>query len=363
MPRQLPWVNAIPKSPRARVASEIDDNFFDGTPLETTRKGKERAHSSSQYLDSGHCKGTSLSSPPVADLSSPRPEYMHTGVSKFDLHDDEWMMVEDELLETAKLFTRHLHIAEYKRLKQSIEQKKQTDARPVVAKATVSAETATKEKARMQTERQREAFRDVFALLDDSDKPPIMSAPVDTDSEDLDAPLRSSRSIVSRPTALNPGTSSFSSISNPSSSQIVNRPSLSLVKPSLAQPETMSRVKGSSTHRATPFDMLDDYMTQACRLKPVAAAKSERAEQPIWINNVPLQSKAIDNLCRVSNGHKKLRRSHQLIDDWSSEKTHGNSEVGKETPDPLAKRTVRREENRSEKRKAGKLDDVPTFLI
>jgi len=31
--------------------------------------------------------------------------------------DDKWVMVEDEFLETAKLFTRHLHHAEYQRLK------------------------------------------------------------------------------------------------------------------------------------------------------------------------------------------------------------------------------------------------------
>lgn len=34
-------------------------------------------------------------------------------------HDDIWVMVEDELLQTAKLYTQHLHRAEYLRLKQA----------------------------------------------------------------------------------------------------------------------------------------------------------------------------------------------------------------------------------------------------
>lgn len=41
--------------------------------------------------------------------------FMHDGLD----HDDRYRMVEDEFLETAKLFTTHLHAAEYRRLKEA----------------------------------------------------------------------------------------------------------------------------------------------------------------------------------------------------------------------------------------------------
>jgi hypothetical protein len=50
------------------------------------------------------------SSPPP---SPPKQEFMKDGLAA----DDIWVMVEDELLSTAKLFTQHLHHAEYQRLK------------------------------------------------------------------------------------------------------------------------------------------------------------------------------------------------------------------------------------------------------
>jgi hypothetical protein len=46
-------------------------------------------------------------------------------------NDDGWMMVEDELLTTARLFTAHLHHAEYQRLK-GLARSRPPDARPTV---------------------------------------------------------------------------------------------------------------------------------------------------------------------------------------------------------------------------------------
>jgi hypothetical protein len=63
---------------------------------------------------------------------------MHKGVDKFHLHDDEWMMVEDEFMETAKLFTKHLHLAQYETMREEIAKKKSI-LRPVVSSETPSA--------------------------------------------------------------------------------------------------------------------------------------------------------------------------------------------------------------------------------
>lgn len=53
---------------------------------------------------------TPSTSPPPAP---PDVEYMHEGANG----DDKWAMVEDEFLSTAKMFTQHIHHAEYVRLK------------------------------------------------------------------------------------------------------------------------------------------------------------------------------------------------------------------------------------------------------
>lgn len=88
---------------------------------------------------------------------------MRKGVNKFDLRDDEWMMVEDELLQTAKLFTRHLHLAEYETLKAKIEEQRKTSAeRPVVPNAKPSSEGRFKRKAEEQTKGQNMAIKDLF---------------------------------------------------------------------------------------------------------------------------------------------------------------------------------------------------------
>ncbi|KAF2833155.1 hypothetical protein CC86DRAFT_278092 [Ophiobolus disseminans] len=206
MPRQLPWANKSaggraqlkqPPKPKAgtRALSDSDDDFFDGTVLAGSSKGKGKAIRDVE--DSGddlpdlpaepstprtkgrtkdalrNKRAQSSSPPPIQDHVQPEVEYMRTGASRFDLRDDEWMMVEDEFLETAKLFTRHLHIAEYQKLKERIEAKKaeQVQAvRPVIIDGKMSAEGMMKKKAEVQEKRQIKAIQDVFASQIDDDE-------------------------------------------------------------------------------------------------------------------------------------------------------------------------------------------------
>ncbi|KAF2869803.1 hypothetical protein BDV95DRAFT_629706 [Massariosphaeria phaeospora] len=190
MPRQLPWLNkgskiktqvkAPPKAAKkAEVPSDIDDDFFAGTILETSRNGKERAQSQESDDDLpalpahssrkgkgkepiGRRRVPSSSPPPiVAQLPPPAKELMRPGVDKFDLRDDEWRMVEDEFLHTAKLFTQHLHLEEYELLKKNMEEKKAV-ARPVVRDAKPSVESQFKERAKTQGKAQRRAMKDFF---------------------------------------------------------------------------------------------------------------------------------------------------------------------------------------------------------
>jgi hypothetical protein len=376
MPRQLPWVRTATKhqlqSAKPPIASDNDDDFFDGTILATDVKDKEKALSSEGSSDSGDyhpCNSRKRralsSSPSVAELPAPRTDNMRMALSRFDLRDDEWMMVENELLETANLFTHHLHMAEYKIIQQNIEQKKKRidtgpmAARSVVVGAGLSAEGALKERVRVQDERQRRAFRDVFAPRDEDDEPQspartevveipsITPASSDTDSDDLDAPLRPSRSTASRPTA--PGSiSSTSPTSKSFGPRATNHISSPFTKPTPAPQTIVPRLKNRSLYRATPFDMLENYLPKGSHSSTVAAATTETHPQPT----------PIEKPSRVPSLGRKPRRSVQLLEEWDFKKAHGSSEVANETQGRLTK------EKGSGKRKAANIgDDIPTFLL
>jgi hypothetical protein len=383
MPRQLPWVRTAtkhqPQPAKSPVASDIDDDFFDGTLLATDKKIKGRALSpgGSSDTDDRHAqnprkKRALSSSPPAAEPSAPRTENMRTAVSRFDLRDDEWMMVEDDLLETAKLFTHHLRVEDYKIIEQGIEAKKKGIAtspaavRPVVAGATLSAEGTLKEKARVQSEKQRRAFRDVFTPQDEDDehqasartqvagRPSVIPASSDTDSDDLDAPLRPSRSMDQRPTTLDPR-SSTPSTSIPIGPRAAERPKPSFVKPIPASRISAPRLKHSSGHRAMPFDLLDDYLPKANR--SAAAAAAEREEQTTPVTETLLSSRSNDKPPRGIDIKKRPRRSTQLLEEWDA----GKADEGTEAINTQGRYT--KEKSSGKRKAADAADDIPTFLL
>ncbi|KAF2131663.1 hypothetical protein P153DRAFT_365234 [Dothidotthia symphoricarpi CBS 119687] len=407
MPRQLPWANkgggsrVQAKQPlksakkTTRISSDIDDGFFDDTVLASTTKGKRRAvfESDDDFLDlpgdsstsrarrrteDGIRTGRALSSSPplIADLSQPLSEPMRKGVSMFDLRDDEWMMVEDELLDTAKSFTRYLHMAEYERLKERIEEKKKEAAiaRPVVAGAKLSAEGTMKAKAKVQEKRHMKAIRDVFASQNNdndefssarstvSKQPTNLHAARDTDSDDLDAPRRPPKSTApmatireslapTRPVNRNPKSSSLQHSKSASLSS-----STTFVKPAPPLPTTRPRTAASRTNRATPFDMLDDYVPRANHSVTTKGQHEAQKSRPSLQSSSPAQPSRPSS---AQSGRKPSPvRPIDLFDDWGSGKN-------KEVADRLAKRKAEREKDAKEKEKgkAVKLDDIPTFLF
>jgi hypothetical protein len=368
-----------PQPAKSPVASDIDDDFFDGTLLATDKKIKGRALSpgGSSDTDDRHAqnprkKRALSSSPPAAEPSAPRTENMRTAVSRFDLRDDEWMMVEDDLLETAKLFTHHLRVEDYKIIEQGIEAKKKGIAtspaavRPVVAGATLSAEGTLKEKARVQSEKQRRAFRDVFTPQDEDDehqasartqvagRPSVIPASSDTDSDDLDAPLRPSRSMDQRPTTLDPR-SSTPSTSIPIGPRAAERPKPSFVKPIPASRISAPRLKHSSGHRAMPFDLLDDYLPKANR--SAAAAAAEREEQTTPVTETLLSSQSNHKPPRGIDIKKRPRRSTQLLEEWDA----GKADEGTEVINTQGRHT--KEKSSGKRKAADAADDIPTFLL
>ncbi|RMZ68935.1 Transcription initiation factor IIA gamma subunit [Pyrenophora seminiperda CCB06] len=421
MPRQLPWANkggrsrTQVKSAPARqaekphIASTIEDDFFDGTVLASSR-GKERATESDDDLPclpaelstpqtkartkdafaSRNRRYESSSPPPVDCFEQPSVEGMHKGVSKFDLRDDEWMMVEDEFLETAKLFTRHLHMAEYEKLKKTIEEKKkQTEiARPVVAEAKLSATTFMEKKAKIQQQKQKQAIQDVFASQNDEDvevevqtaapkgmsagkatsslplsrnpptsglkEPPKSYEAQDSDSEDLDAQLSLTRPAskpTTTPAPTRTQTSSTSLEHTPASpnSTKANAPKPTFAKPTQPHPAKRSRSRISG---ATPFDMLDDWV-------PKKTHSSTNSSVEVSAKPAVACRTSISNTTSPSFG-----RSADASVDTRVTNNEYDANMSKETMSRIAKRKAERKKGDKEKaQKDTKLDDIPTFLF
>ncbi|KAF1930997.1 uncharacterized protein M421DRAFT_418488 [Didymella exigua CBS 183.55] len=413
MPRQLPWKSsggggsrtqtikpATRKTKTAATSDDVDDDFFDGTVSagsskdkgEGKSKAKAASDSDSSLPEAGPSPHTpkskrtepkerahSSSPPPLADCAPPRDEPMRKGVSKFDLRDDEWMMVEDEFLETAKLFTRHLHIAEYDRLKERIEAKKKDAgvARPVVAGAKRSVDGAMKERARIQESRQKKAIRDVFASQGESSEddrascrpepsnvpsitarcPPPTNEAQETDSDDLDAP-RPPKPKEPSPTTLTVAKPLPATRPRPAYPQKPKPAAESFVKPSLPATTAPARPRARPS-RMTPFDMLDEYTPPTFDTRnPPATPRDDPRSQSTSSAHSSSQTSETTTTRTV-----KPRRSIDLLDDWGSLKdTIG---ISKEVADRIAKRKIERakEGDATAKKRVTNLDDIPTFLF
>ncbi|KAH9865853.1 hypothetical protein J1614_009440 [Plenodomus biglobosus] len=422
MPRQLPWTSKAgssrtqvkaPPRKKSRIVSDIDDGFFEGNVLASTKKGKERAVDSDDDLSdlavepktprTNHLRrahrsadrAPSSSPPPIADVE-PTIELMHKGVSKFDLRDDEWMMVEDEFLETAKLFTRHLHIAEYERLKKTIEAKKKQVGneipRPVVPGAKLSFESAMKEKAKMQEKKQREAIRDVFASEnEDGDdlfttRPSLtnvhsrMSSDSNSDGEDLDAiklpprralPSKRVTAPIARPPIMGPQVTP--SISRPTSTSIststatttTNHSHMTTSTPSFkkpAPPQTLAKPRARPA-RTTPFDMLDDYIPKKAPVSSKAESTASTQVSPAPKTPAPVSFSGASTAGRTPMSTRTIESIE--TNDWGTRRPSASPGTSNHVTDRLAKRKAERKKNATEeqKRKAVKLDDIPTFLF
>ncbi|KAL2177087.1 uncharacterized protein P884DRAFT_243956 [Thermothelomyces heterothallicus CBS 202.75] len=124
MPRQLPWkvgtrtTKQAPSRPKASAspapssASRSPAPSHRPTPVpkrEETPEDRSKKPRRSLGFFSTPARSPSTSPPP----EPPKEEFMIEGID----HDDMYRMVEDEFLAVAGEFTRHLHTAEYQRLK------------------------------------------------------------------------------------------------------------------------------------------------------------------------------------------------------------------------------------------------------
>jgi hypothetical protein len=425
MPRQLPWA----KKGAAKVKSEkpypgsasrisnIDDAFFEDTVPASNSKGKATASESDDDLPNlpaepstprtksrtkEACRkrreDSSSPPPPAGDLEQPRVEGMHRAISKFDLRDDEWMMVEDEFLETAKLFTRHLHIAEYEKLKEMIEEKKKSAdiARPVVANAKMSETGTMKDKAMVQEQKQKRAIRDVFASQDKDEMeeqratssthmaqntatpsysaskrvirgtPKLLTkahAASDSESEDLDA-LRPPEKPPLKTTTSTPA--KISSVASGSKGDSPLTPTTKTSRPTFAKPAppVVATKPRSRISRAKPFDMLDDWVPNKSQRS--LKASPEQPAKPAVTPCSPIAgrlSRSFDTADTAKPRVHARSASSSVGAEVLQQGPDGNGR-SKDVADRLAKRKADREKNEiKKKRKTLNADDIPTFLF
>lgn len=313
---------------------------------------------------------------------------MLTGVDKFDLRDDEWMMVEDELLQTAKLFTQHLHLAEYETLKTKMEERrKEAAARPVVSNSKPSVERRFKRKAQEQAQKQKSALREVISTHDSDSGgdeetqraipnrttssfrstktssaagAPATSRPLQTardvlddatsDSDDLDAPKR-------------PPTARTSSIplDAPVQASPARRPDI------FAKPAIPSRTpnRPARTQRRDVWDDWDELNTDT---KPSLPAPSpsrtpsraplptnQHSSPPTTASTTPITNRYHNTAPAPSKRSTTIRPDDDLD---PPKRTH----LPKDTADRLTKRKSDKDREEEKKRKQ-KYDDIPTFLF
>ncbi|KAL8769937.1 MAG: hypothetical protein Q9209_004184 [Squamulea sp. 1 TL-2023] len=167
MARTLPWLKDQGAS-QARARTTRAPPTKRSRPLDSDSDASEharsiqRAHAKQRRELAQRAGRTPTTSPPPAPpsvelvwTSSPKftkaessaHRYMRPGLP----HDDIYIMVEDEFLSTAQLFTSHLHHAEYVRLKNAAK------ARSTTTSATISRPTDSITAMRAETKKKKEA--------------------------------------------------------------------------------------------------------------------------------------------------------------------------------------------------------------
>ncbi|KAL2129181.1 hypothetical protein VTI74DRAFT_8109 [Chaetomium olivicolor] len=188
MPRQLPWkVGSAPTKPtssRPRASASRSPAPSQLTRRTASTPGTDRKPRRSLVLTPARSPSTS---PPPEPL---KEEFMIEGID----HDDRYRMVEDEFLAVAGEFTRHLHAAEYQRLRglarsqnaetiRSISRPVTGDMTDLVRRSHAALDTASRQrrgvaKALERSENEEEARRKPAGSLQelmDSPRKPIAS--------------------------------------------------------------------------------------------------------------------------------------------------------------------------------------------
>ncbi|OCK86445.1 hypothetical protein K432DRAFT_430983 [Lepidopterella palustris CBS 459.81] len=356
MPRKLPWLNkSTPAKPmkaakednptpwpakRPRLAASDSDDLEDGTSsLRVARKGKGRAD-------------RAFSSSPMTSSPEPPPPptlFMKEGID----NDDAWMMVEDEFLQTANLFTRHLHRAEYKRIRQT-HASRNPISRPTVPNAKVSVETKMRMRAEVNAKVQKQALQSLTrskarADAPDSSTPPLLASVTNY------RPRDSAALLASRTGARGNTRAAAGSLSDQLDSDGDNLGAPARMKPSFKTPELrLSQVRTQSIVTATTSRLSSHPKRQR---DPLSKSSEVSASSIPPKTRPPTLSATKPPSCQ---SHRPSATT-DLLDDFDLPK---RATLSPSSASRLAKRKAEKAKRElEEKRKSIKLEEIPTFAV
>lgn len=385
MPRTLPWLaNAVRKkeakkpkassSPlpkRGRDSSEdlvdADLNAIGSTTPE--RKPKKRANR------------TPSTSPPPAP---PDVDYMREGYNA----DDIYMMVEDEFLSTAKVFTQHIHHAEYVRLKKLAKSRGAGTLQAIARPIDGTTEQSNGLKMKLEAAEKQEKIRASIKTLDDDegssdDDDEYMQDPQLAGLMMADSQAKKDLSGLTKARSNTRAAAGFSQ-----SPRNVERKRNALIDNVALEPTaSSSKVNGVAKDEVYYEGSDDDLDAAPSKFTRPIYAKAERGNRDTsgsTESETKFQNKASSDNSRIFKRFTDVDLEHRNAPVRSGRKqTNGSfldTEVVTESTDNggptnrstqpaaasvyLAKRRAEKDKkDREEKRKAKRVDDIPTFLI
>ena len=175
MPRTLPWLvngskqnekkrTKAPSSPPPRL--QRDDTPEDLVDADLNPIGSVTP----QRREKKRAARTPSTSPPPAP---PDVEYMREGYNA----DDAYMMVEDEFLSTAKMFTQHMHHAEYVRFKKLAKSRGEGVLEAINRPVDGKTQQSKGLKMQMEAEERAKGIKNAMGEEDDSDADDFLQDP------------------------------------------------------------------------------------------------------------------------------------------------------------------------------------------
>ncbi|KAK4973227.1 hypothetical protein LTR66_011238 [Elasticomyces elasticus] len=387
MTRTLPWAKGTDtktkskpersaKRQRAQTPNLDDDLTISGvsTPghRPRVRSGTRPSHDryTARVNDSLPARTPSTSPPPAP----PDEEFMRDGYAA----DDMWVMVEDEFLETAQLYTQHLHHAEYQRLKKLAKAQKATDlqpiSRPVDQRTTMSAETERKIETESTARKIDEGMRNVFGPVEseeDEDDDPWLRDP---QLAGLMTSPRKPAAVLSRAVGARSHTRAAAGFSQNMQSPNNRIRSLGTNKAPEDSIETVSAPLNSVT--SDDDDDLDAPKRRKQVAKPAqveaSSVKGCSSKPPVSRSSVDARQRATAQrnnegaeITPGSKSHIYTRRTEttRKIDAKPLDTFSARTQPSPAVADLLARRKAARERKEKEQKKGPQVTEIPTFLI
>lgn len=370
MPRTLPWLTnaakgkvsnnneaaSTPASKRGIDNSDeedlVDDDLNVIRPSTPERRPKKRANR------------TPSTSPPPAP---PSVKYMREGYNA----DDIYLMVEDEFLSTAKMYTQHIHHAEYVRLKKLAKSRGAGTLRDIHRPTDGRTKQSHAFRMQLEAEEKDRKIKDGVKKLGDDDESSeaedeYMYDPQLAGLMTRDNPVRRDLSNISKAKSNTRAAAGFGR-----SSQNAERKEDALVvdddkfsddtddldnpppvrsKPSLSNSEARHTVPRNESRKI-----------HDTKLKPVMESSRifKRFTKPSADDDRDNEAHV-----RCASPPKVKKASETSPTQSRTIDTGDNGTSHTSTREYLSKRRLERErKEREEKRKAKKADDIPTFLL